>query len=212
MIITYQGIEFIKIQQGDTVLAFNPVSKDSKFKTPRFGADIALISLNHPDMNGSDVVGIGDKQPFVIKGPGEYEVKDLFIKGFETKSTYGDADKFNTIYSVTIDGINVCYLGAIGENNVSAEARTAMGDADVLFVPIGGEGVLNASDAYKLAVKLEPKIIIPIHYGEVGSKDALKTFLKEGEAQDVKPIDKLTLKKKDLDGKEGDIIVLEALM
>jgi len=212
MIITYQGIEFIKIQQGDTVLAFNPVSKDSKFKTPRFGADIALISLNHPDMNGSDVVGIGDKQPFVIKGPGEYEVKDLFIKGFETKSTYGDTDKFNTIYSVTIDGINVCYLGAIGENNVSAEARTAMGDADVLFVPIGGEGVLNASDAYKLAVKLEPKIIIPIHYGEVGSKDALKTFLKEGEAQDVKPIDKLTLKKKDLDGKEGDIIVLEALM
>ena len=212
MIITYQGIEFIKIQQGDTVLAFNPVSKDSKFKTPRFGADIALISLNHPDMNGSDVVGIGDKQPFVIKGPGEYEVKDLFIKGFETKSTYGDTDKFNTIYSVTIEGINVCYLGAIGENNVSAEARTAMVDADVLFVPIGGEGVLNASDAYKLAVKLEPKIIIPIHYGEVGSKDALKTFLKEGEAQDVKPIDKLTLKKKDLDGKEGDIIVLEALM
>lgn len=212
MIITYQGIEFIKIQQGDTVLAFNPVSKDSKFKTPRFGADIALISLNHPDMNGSDVVGIGDKEPFVIKGPGEYEVKDLFIKGFETKSTYGDTDKFNTIYSVTIDGINVCYLGAIGENNVSAEARTAMGDADVLFVPIGGEGVLNASDAYKLAVKLEPKIIIPIHYGEVGSKDALKTFLKEGEAQDVKPIDKLTLKKKDLDGNEGDIIVLEALM
>lgn len=212
MIITYQGIEFIKIQQGDTVLAFNPVSKDSKFKTPRFGADIALISLNHPDMNGSDVVGIGDKQPFVIKGPGEYEVKDLFIKGFETKSTYGDTDKYNTVYTVTIDGMNVCFLGALGSKELSAEARTAVGDVEILFVPIGGEGVLSASDAYQLAVKLEPKIIIPIHYGEVGNKDSLKTFLKEGDSQDVKPIDKLTLKKKDLEGKEGDIIVLEALM
>ena len=113
---------------------------------------------------------------------------------------------------VTIDGINVCFLGALGSKELSAEARTAVGDAEILFVPIGGEGVLNASDAYQLAVKLEPKIIIPIHYGEVGNKDALKTFLKEGDAQDVKPIDKLTLKKKDLEGKEGDIIVLEALM
>jgi hypothetical protein len=66
----------------------------------------------------------------------------------------------------------------------------------------GGEGVLNADLAYKLVVKLEPKIIIPMHYGEVGEKDALKKFLKEA-GEDIKPIEKLTLKKKDLEGKEG---------
>ncbi len=60
MIITYHGGEFFKVQFGDTVLAFNPISKDSKLKSSRFGADIALVSLNHPDMNGveSRVFGV----------------------------------------------------------------------------------------------------------------------------------------------------------
>lgn len=212
MIITYQGVEFVKIQHGDLVLAFNPVSKESSYKTPRFGADIALISLNNEDMNGEDAVTLGEKKPFVIKGPGEYEVNELFIRGYATASNYGKRECINTIYSVTVDGINVCFLGALGKADMDPEARKAAGDADVLIIPIGGEGVLTASEAYQFAVKAEPKIIIPIHFGQVGDKNALKTFLKEGDAEDVKPIDKLTIKRKDLDGKESDIVVLEALM
>lgn len=212
MIITFQGIEFVKIQHGDTVIALNPVSKASRFKTPRFGADIALVSLNHDDMNGTDSVELGEKKPFVVKGPGEYETKDLFIKGYGSKSSYGGEDRFNTIYSLVVDNINVCFLGALGNTELSPEARSAMGEADILFVPIGGDGVLSASDAYKLAVKAEPKIIIPIHFGEVGDKSALKTFLKEADSEEVKPVDKLTLKRKDLDGKEALVVVLEALM
>jgi L-ascorbate metabolism protein UlaG (beta-lactamase superfamily) len=68
--------------------------------------------------------------------------------------------------------------------------------------------VLDHAAAYKLAVQLEPKAIIPMHYGELGGKDALKAFLKEAGSEDVKPIDKLTAKRKDLEGKEGEIIVL----
>jgi hypothetical protein len=52
MIITYQGVEFFKVQFGNTTIAFNPISKDSKFKPTRFFADIALVSLNDKDMNG----------------------------------------------------------------------------------------------------------------------------------------------------------------
>ena len=48
-----------------------------------------------------------------------------------------------------------------------------------------------------------------MHYGQIGNKDALKLFLKEA-GEDVKPIEKLTVKKKDLEGKEGEIIVLES--
>ncbi len=212
MIITYQGVEFVKIQHGDLVLAFNPVSKESAFKTPRFGAHIALISLNNEDMNGDDAVTLGDKKPFVVKGPGEYEINELFIRGYQTTSSYGKLERINTIYSVTIDGINVCFLGALSKAEMDPDARKAVGDADVLIIPIGGEGVLGASEAYQFAVKAEPKIIIPIHFGQVGDKNALKTFLKEGDAEDVKPVDKLTIKRKDLEGKESEIIVLEALM
>ena len=88
------------------------------------------------------------------------------------------------------------------------ETKEAIDGVDILFVPIGGEGVLSSTDAYKLAVNLEPKIIIPMHYGDIGDKNALKTFFKEGGEETVAPIDKLTVKKKDLEGKEGDIVVL----
>ena len=69
MIITYLGGEFMRVQFGDTVLAFNPPSRESKLKPTRFGADIALISLNHSDMNGVETVTHGDRKPFVISGP-----------------------------------------------------------------------------------------------------------------------------------------------
>jgi len=208
MIITYLGGESFKVSFGDTILAFNPVSKDSKLKPSKFGADIVLSSLNHPDMNGSEQVTFGEKKPFSISGPGEYEVKGVFIKGFGSESNYDGEKRINTIYSVALEGMNICFLGAIDQETLPKEADEGVDGIDILFVPIGGEGVLDASKAYKLAVSLEPKLIIPMHYGDIGNKDALKIFLKEA-GENPKPEPKLTLKKKDLEGKDAEVIVLE---
>ena len=206
MIISYQGVQSFKVQFGNTVLAFDPVSKSSKFKTGSFGADIALISLNHPDMNGASQASRGDKEAFVIKGPGEYEIQGVIIKGLPSTSQYGGDKKNNTIYTVNLENMNLCFLGALGDANIPNETKEAIDGVDVLFVPIGGEGVLNASEAYKFAVSLEPSIIIPMNFGE----KSLKAFLKEGGDENIKPMEKLTIKKKDLEGKEGEIVVLEA--
>lgn len=209
MIITYQGAEFFKVQFGDTILAFNPISKDSKLKTSRFGADVALVSINHPDMNGGDQVSFGGKEAFVISGPGEYEIKGVFIRGLLSKSKYGGEEKFNTVYLVELEGMRLCFLGAI-DDGLSAETNEAIDEVDILFLPIGGDGVLDPAKSAKMAVSIEPKIIIPMHYGDIGEKDSLKKFLKESGEENVKAIDKLTIKKKDLEGKEGEIVVLEA--
>ena len=208
MIITYLGGEFVKVQFGDTTLAFNPVSKDSSLKTAKFGADIVLSSLNHPDMNGVDQVSFGDKKAFAVAGPGEYEIKGIFIKGLASESNYDGEKHINTIYTVTLEGMNICFLGAIDQAELPKEAEEAIDGVDVLFVPIGGAGVLDAAKAYKLAVSIGPKLIIPIHYGDIGGKDALKAFLKEA-GENPKPEAKLTLKKKDLEGKDADVVVLE---
>jgi L-ascorbate metabolism protein UlaG (beta-lactamase superfamily) len=209
MIITYQGAEFFKVQFGDITLAFNPISKDSSLKPTRFGADVVLVSAHHSDFNGIDQVSHGDKQPFVITGPGEYEVKGVFIKGLPSVSHYGKTELVNTIYTVSLENMNLCFLGAIDTPQLANGTVEELDEIDVLFVPIGGEGVLDAAKAYKLAVSLEPKLIIPMHYGDVGAKDALKVFLKEA-GENPTPLAKLTLKKKDLEGKEADIIVLES--
>ena len=208
MIINYLGGEFFKVQFGDTVLAFNPISKDSSLKSSKFGADIVLYSINHEDMNGVDQVTFGEKKPFVIAGPGEYEVKGVFIKGFVSESHYGGEKRINTIYSVSLEGMNICFLGAIDTEHLPKEADEAIDDVDILFAPIGGEGVLTPAGAYKLAVSMGPKIIIPMHYGDIGGKDTLKAFLKEA-GENPKPEAKLTLKKKDLEGKDADVVVLE---
>ena len=206
MIITYQGGAFVKVQFGDITLAVNPISKDSKLKSSRFGADIALVSVNHVDFCGVDQVSFGEKKAFAVTGPGEYEIKDVFIKGFKSESKYGKEERLNTIYTVHLENMNLCFLGAHSNKDLPSEVAEAIDDIDILFVPVGDEGVLSPADANKLAVKLEPKLIIPLYFGNTA---ALKAFLKEAGEESSKPQDKLTLKKKDLEGKEADVVVLE---
>lgn len=205
MIINYLGGQCFKISQGDLTLGFNLPSKNSKQKSVRFGSDIVLVSQNHKDFNGTENAAYGERQPFVISGPGEYEVQEVAVRGFGSESTY-DGTHINTIYSVAFEGMNLCFLGALGTTNLPLAAKQELDNIDILFLPIGGDGVLSYSDAYKLAVQLEPKAVIPMHYDAA----TLKSFLKEAGAEKTETIDKLTVKKKDLDGKEAEIIVLAA--
>ena len=210
MIITYHNIQFFKVQQGDTVIAFNPISKKSNFKGSRFGADLALVTSNSVDFNGIENVTSKNKDLFVVDGPGEYEVQGVFIKGAVSGSKYKDKERVNTVYSLVLDGIKLGFLGALGSIELDEQAKAILGEIDILFVPIGNEGTLNPADANKLATKLGAKIIIPMHYGDVGEKDALKTFLKESGSEDVKPVEKLTIKKKDVADKQGEVVVLKS--
>lgn len=205
MVISYLGGECFKITFGDLTLAFNPPSKDSSLKTSKFGADIALVSMDHEDFNGIENAAFGEREPFVIQGPGEYEVKGVSVRGFASETNYGGQKSINTIYSLQLDGMNLCFLGAHGAAAIPTAAKQELDDIDILFVPIGGEGVLEYDEAYKLAVQLEPKTVVPMLY----DKDKLKAFIKES-GKDAKPQEKLTVKKKDLAGKEAEIVVLEA--
>ena len=208
MVITYHGASFFKITFGDTTLAFNPIGKASKLKGPKFGADIAFVSLNHPDMNGAEQVEHSGRQPFVVSGPGEYEISGIFARGFASTSNYGGEKRINTIYVLKFEGMKLCFLGGLDTKELPQEAKELMDDVDILFVPIGGKGVLEPADAHGLGVKIEPRIIIPMLYD--GAKDMLSAYLKEEGQEGTKPVEKLTLKRKDLDGKSGEVVVLSA--
>lgn len=207
MIITYFGKQFFKIQQGDMVLAFNPVSKSSKTGiVAKFGADIALVTTNHPDYNGLDQLSHGERTPFAITGPGDYEVKQIFIKGSMSSSEIAGKKYINTIYSLKVDNINMVFLGALSSVDISKEALEAINNPDILFMPVGGKDFLDAKNANKLAASLEPKMIIPMDYDDT----SLKAFLKESGDEKAEVVEKITLKLKDLDNKEGEVVVLKA--
>lgn len=208
MVITYCGMAFTKVQFGDTTLAFNPLGKGADMAGPRFGADVALVSLKDVNFNGVDQVTHGDTVPFVVNGPGEYEIKGVYVKGVASE---GRDKKINTIYSVVLEGISLCHLGGLENPVLPSAAAEALGEIDVLFVPVWGDGVLSAAAADKVIAALEPKIIIPLYKGPKGKeKETLALFLKEMGEELGASADKLTLKKKDLEGKEGEVVVIES--
>jgi L-ascorbate metabolism protein UlaG (beta-lactamase superfamily) len=205
MIINYFGSHCVKLQVGDLTVAINPPSKDSASKINKFGADVVLQSVLHEDMAGGKDFFYGDKVPFVISGPGEYETKELFIKGIGGKTEYDGEKMINSIYSLTVDGISILVLGAqIGE--LPAGLSNIIDDVDMVFVPISGKGEFSPKDAYKAAMNLGAKVIIPVDFE--GAKDAnLQAFLKEAGSK-AEPMDKLTVKRKDIEGKEGEVMVI----
>ena len=208
MIVTYYGKQFLKIQLGDTVIAYNPIDKDSKYKTSRFGADIVLSSLRHADFNGVEQCTYGEKEPAFIQGPGEYEVGGIFIKGFGTDTTYHKEKKINTVYSMMFEGINLCFLGSLASvDSLSREVKEGLGEIDVIFVPVDGGEMLSPADAYKLTLALDAKVAIPMDYED--TKGSLEHFIKEGDGS-AETMEKFTFKRKDLEGKEGAIIVVKS--
>ena len=211
MVITHHGGQCFKVTLGDLTVVFDPIAKGGTVPSVRFGADIALISRNHPDMNGGEEVTYGEKTPFVITGPGEYERQGVIIQGFLSSSAYGLAkgqtEAVNTIYMVELEDMTLVHLGALAEKELSKEARESIDEIDVLFVPIGGEGVLTPAAAHELVVSLEPKIVVPMHWSGIGEPKSLEAFLKAS-GNNGEKVDKLTLKKKDLTGKDGSILVI----
>jgi len=217
MIITYYGGEFFKIQWGDITVALNPLSINSKLaskKITKFGADIALVSLNDNDFNGIENLTYGEKKPFIIDSSGEYEVKNIFVKGLPTQSKFEASGigaketiyKINNIYTLLIDGMKVCFLGAQGAKELDDKTKEEIDGVDILFIPIGGDLVLSPPEAYKIYVDLGPKIIIPMYFNDKN----LQEFLNESGAEEIKPVEKLTIKKKDLEGKDGEVVILKS--
>jgi L-ascorbate metabolism protein UlaG (beta-lactamase superfamily) len=205
MVITYLGGQCLKITQGDLTIAVNPPGKGSALKGVKFGSDIVISTLNHDDFNGIENASYGERAPFVVDGPGEYEVKGVTVQGFGGPTSYGKKPGLNTVYLMNLEGMNLCFLGAL-EGELPAAANEALDEIDILFTPVGGAGTLDYSGAAKLAVKLEPKAIVPLQYDAA----SLKSFLKEAGGEGAAPQEKLTIKRKDLEGKEGEVIVLQS--
>ncbi len=200
MVITWLGQACFKIQSGDLTVVIDPYSKDIGLTPPRFKADVVLVTHDHHDhSNAESLTG----EPMVIKGPGEYEAKDVYVLGLETyhDEVQGKERGLNTIYKIEIEGMRIAHLGDFGEKEIRDETLEDLGDVDILLIPVGGKYTIDGEGAAKLVKKIEPKIVIPMHYKIPGLKlnlDGVEDFLKEIGAGKAESEDRLTVKKKDL--------------
>jgi len=190
----------------------DPFEESIGLQLPRkLEADVVLITHNHLDHNNVKAVS---GQPFIALGPGEYDVKGIFIQGIPAfhDNVQGKERGRTTIYTIEAEEIKLCHLGDLGQKELTAEQLDKIGDVDILMIPIGGFFTINAQEAVKIMAQIEPKIIIPMHYKipNLNIKlDGLDKFLKIVGVKKIEPLSKLFIKEKDLPKEEVKIIVLQ---
>ena len=214
MHIIWHGQSFFQIQTSlikgeQTTLAVDPFDETAGLKVPLVAADILLITHDHADHNNKKAI---KGSPFLIEGPGEYEVKEIFVQGIPSFHDEEEGKKRgpNTIYTIDAEEMRLCHLGDFGQKELTEDQLEQIGDIDVLMIPVGGEFTIDAKGAAHVISQIEPKIVIPMHYALPKLKvklDEVEKFLKEIGKKSVVPQPKLLIKKKDLPP-ETQVVVL----
>lgn len=214
MDIKYLGHSSFFIKSKDARLVTDPFDSSIGIKFPKVEADIVTVSHQHEDHNQAKLVG---GTPLVIDMPGEFEKNGVRITGY---SSYHDKEKGaqrgpDTLYKIEAEGISVLHCGDLGV--VLDDGFVDMiGDVDVLLIPVGGFYTIDSSEAVELVKKIEPSIVIPMHYNQprldqktFSKLTGVDDFLTKKGADKTAPIAKLSLKKETLVSEETKVVVME---
>lgn len=215
MIIKYLGhASFLIKSKGSTIITdpFNEEIVGLKF--PKTESDIVTISHHHKDHN--DIKNIKGT-PLVIDWPGEFEKNDIRVFGYKT---YHDNEKGvkrgeNVLYKFESEGITILHCGDLGEIP-DQKLIDEIGDIDILMVPVGGFYTIDAEAAKELCIKIEPSIIIPMHYNhsQLNQKtfeklSPVEEFLKKMGAEKKEPLEELKVNKEELVAEDSKVVVMK---
>lgn len=207
--IRWYGHACFRLRAREATILMDPVPRSMGYKVDKQRAQIVTVSHAHPGHTATEIVS-GDFM--LIDAPGEYEISDAYIHGLSTfHDTQGGAEHGkNTVYLIEVEGMTFCHLGDLG-HELTNEQTEMLASVDVLLVPVGGGTVLNSEQAVAVIGQIEPGIVIPMQYQtKLGDseREPVDRFLREMAVGDVNPVDKLTLRKSDIeDGMQ--VMVLE---
>jgi len=170
-----------------------------------------IVTVSH-DAPGHNFVSAVKGHSRVITGPGEFEIGGVFITGVQTnhRSKKAPQEVRNTLYVFDYDGVTVAHLGDIQKVPSQTDIEN-LGGVDVVLVPVGGGGSLNAAKAAEIVSLLEPGIVIPMHYQLPESSlklSPLSRFLKEMGVGKIEPIPSLKMTRSSVPT-EARVVVLE---
>lgn len=195
----------------DVTIFFDPFDKSIGLRPPQGQADIVFVSHPHHDhANTAALKG----EPIIIDTPGEYSVKGVNALGIDTfhDSKGGEERGRNTIFIIESEDLKICHLGDLG-TDLTPKQMEEIDGVDILMIPVGGNYTIDGKKAAELARKIEPAVIIPMHYKESGTTADIedeKKFCAEIGICPAEKINKLVIKKKDLEGKPTDVVLMKA--
>jgi L-ascorbate metabolism protein UlaG (beta-lactamase superfamily) len=149
------------------------------------GVDLLLVTHEHIDHNGVEAVA---GAPAILRstaGRLESPIGEVIAIASEHDAEAGTSRGPNTIFVFALDGIRVAHFGDFGQSALRPEQRAAIGEVDLVFLPVGGGPTIGAEGAAAIVADLDPRWVVPMHY-----RTARTSFL-ETEEQFVAAIERV---------------------
>lgn len=193
-------------------------------KKSKIVVDPRLSLLGLKDINVKDAIELATEERFalndpeaqlVIDGPGEFGIAEFDIKGIAVQR-HIDAEnegKKSIIYRIEVGDSKIGVIGNI-IGKLSDEQLEELGVLDVLIIPVGGNGyTLDSTDAVKMVRKIDPRIVIPVHYADTSLKyevpqQEISAFISELSAP-VEQTNKFKMKQASIDEAVISVIQLD---
>jgi L-ascorbate metabolism protein UlaG (beta-lactamase superfamily) len=174
MIIRWHGQSAYTLTGAEHTVAIDPfgpfppeVAARITFEYPPIephAADLLLVTHEHRDHNAVEVI-TGD--PHVVRstaGRFDTPVGEVVAVASEHDDAAGTARGPNSIVVFSLDGVRIAHLGDFGQAGLRSEQRAAIGDVDLVFVPVGGGPTIGADAAAAIVRELAPAYAVPMHY------------------------------------------------
>jgi L-ascorbate metabolism protein UlaG (beta-lactamase superfamily) len=148
-------------------------------------ADLLLVTHEHGDHNAVDVV---DGDPTILRstaGKLESPIGEVLAIASEHDQAAGTERGPNTIFVFSLDGLRVAHFGDFGQAALRDEQAAAIGDVDLVFLPVGGGPTVDADEAREIVDRLSPRWVVPMHYRtpKIGFLEPADAFIEKfGEA------------------------------
>lgn len=216
MIIQYYGHSCFKLTtkpegrgQNDVNIFLDPFDKSIGLRPPQGSADLVLVSHDHHDHNNIEAI---KGEPSVIDIPGEYSVRGVNIVGLSSfhDDKNGTERGLNTIYILESENLRVCHLGDLGAD-LTEKQYEAISGVDILMIPVGGNYTIDGVKAAKIVKKIEPRVVIPMHFktkGVTADIEDEKKFCDEIGNCPTDRVSKINFKKKDAEDKKMEVIIM----
>ena len=219
MEITWYGGSCFRLRDKNTnVTALaDPYMPDPRFQNLQVKAD--LITVSRLDLELRNIVPNVRTPPYIIEGPGEYEIRGCFVRALWNvanddlvRVAEGDGPR-GLVFSFVMDGVSICHLGQLGMP-LEAPVVEAISPVDILIMPPGGIGKLTDTEAAKILSDVSPKVVILMDYASNGSwggdANQISSFLEEAGLDRREPVPSLSLTTTSLPGDKTELVFLES--
>jgi L-ascorbate metabolism protein UlaG (beta-lactamase superfamily) len=173
-------------------------------------AELVLVTHEHSDHNGVEAIA---GEPQILRstaGRFPSPAGEVVAIASEHDQQAGTLRGPNTIFVFQLDGARVCHFGDFGQRVLREEQAAAIGEVDLLFIPVGDGPTIGAQQAAAIVERLRPRMAVPMHYRtpRIGFLETAEAFQERFER--VERLPGASFDTRDLPAGEGPLIVVPA--